>query len=95
MSTEPKRSDVAVTEVQSRETTPGSVVGRIVAVDGPSRGAAIALVRAQATVGRHPTNDLVLADPRVSAVHLELARRAVRAGVATELNTLGHQQNRS
>jgi DNA-binding NtrC family response regulator len=75
MSTEPKRSSVAVTEVQNRETTPGVVVGRVVAVDGPSRGAAIALVRAQATVGRHPTNDLVLADPSVSAVHLELTRR--------------------
>lgn len=27
-----------------------------------------------ATVGRHPTNDLVLDDPRVSGVHLELSR---------------------
>jgi DNA-binding NtrC family response regulator len=31
-------------------------------------------VRAQATVGRHPTNDLVLRDSAVSAVHLELTR---------------------
>jgi pSer/pThr/pTyr-binding forkhead associated (FHA) protein len=48
----------------------------VVAVDGPCRGAAVALVRAQATVGRHPTNDLVLADPLVSSVHLELTRRS-------------------
>jgi len=94
MSTEPKRSDVAVTQVHSREATPGSVVGRIVAVDGPSRGAAIALVRAQATVGRHPTNDLVLADPRVSAVHLELTRRPggrvlVRDAASTNGSWLG------
>src|SRR6188474_663463 len=75
MSTESKKSDVAVTEIQRREATPGAVVGRVVVVDGASRGAAMALVRAQATVGRHPTNDLVLVDPRVSAVHLELTRR--------------------
>src|SRR5690349_5040746 len=75
MSADSKRPDVPVTEVQRRETTPGAIVGRIIAIDGPSRGAAIALVRAQATVGRHPTNDLVLADPRVSAVHLQLTRR--------------------
>ena len=75
MNTDSKRPDVAVTEIQSREPTAGVVVGRVVVVDGSSRGAAMALVRAQATVGRHPTNDLVLADPRVSSVHLELTRR--------------------
>jgi DNA-binding NtrC family response regulator len=76
MTTESKRPGIAVTEVQSRETTSGIIVSRIVVVDGPSRGSAMALVRTQATVGRHPTNDLVLADPLVSSVHLELTRRA-------------------
>ncbi|HKQ70154.1 MAG TPA: sigma 54-interacting transcriptional regulator [Polyangiaceae bacterium] len=50
-------------------------VGRLVVVDGPNRNAFVGLVLAQATVGRHPTNDLVLDDPRVSSVHLELVRR--------------------
>src|SRR6185312_12566024 len=33
-----------------------------------------AMQQSLATVGRHETNDLVLADPGVSGVHLELAR---------------------
>jgi DNA-binding NtrC family response regulator len=33
------------------------------------------LTRVRATVGRHSTNELVIGDPRVSAVHLELERR--------------------
>jgi DNA-binding NtrC family response regulator len=32
------------------------------------------VVRASATVGRHPTNDFVVDDPRVSGAHLELTR---------------------
>src|SRR5947209_1221946 len=46
---------------------------RLVAVTGPSAGRALAVVRATATVGRHPTNDFEIADPRVSALHLELS----------------------
>jgi DNA-binding NtrC family response regulator len=71
-----KRPGVDPTVVQQRETpAPSEQVARLVVVEGPNRGAALALVRAQATVGRHPTNDLVLSDPRVSSVHLEIARR--------------------
>jgi DNA-binding NtrC family response regulator len=73
---EPKRGGVAATDVQTIETPPGDEpVGRLLVLEGDDRGAAVALVRAQATVGRHPTNDLVLCDARVSSVHIELSRR--------------------
>jgi DNA-binding NtrC family response regulator len=65
------------TEVLPREATPAErAVARLVVVEGSNRGAAMSLVRSRATVGRHPTNDLVIDDPRVSSVHLELQRRA-------------------
>src|SRR5262245_30218503 len=51
-----------------------TVVPKIVAVTGPSAGRAFAISRASATVGRHPTNDFVVEDPRVSGTHLELTR---------------------
>src|SRR6185369_3584921 len=71
-----KRPGVPATEVHERQTpsAPGTV-GRLVVVEGQNQGAALALMRAQATVGRHPTNDLVLSDPGVSSVHLEITRR--------------------
>jgi DNA-binding NtrC family response regulator len=73
---EPKRAGVPVTEVLTSEApSSAETVGRMVVLEGPQRGAAVALVRTQATVGRHPTNDLVLQDPRVSSVHIELSRR--------------------
>jgi DNA-binding NtrC family response regulator len=73
----PKRIGVEATEVHPGErNTSDDVVGRFVVIEGRNQGAAVSLVQAQATVGRHPTNDLVLHDPRVSSVHLELARRA-------------------
>ncbi|MDB4997123.1 MAG: Response regulator of zinc sigma-54-dependent two-component system [Myxococcaceae bacterium] len=63
------------TEVNARLKGRARVaVPRIVAVSGPATGRALAMASAQATVGRHPTNDLVLDDPRVSGVHLELRR---------------------
>ncbi len=63
------------TEVNARlKGRSGVAVPRIVAVSGPGTGRALAMASAQATVGRHPTNDLVLDDPRVSGVHLELRR---------------------
>src|SRR2546423_1981224 len=73
----PKRDGVAATEVQRISSVPAEAeaLARLVVIEGPNRGAAMALVRAQATVGRHPTNDLVLSDPRVSSVHLEVTRR--------------------
>ena len=51
-----------------------AAVPRITAIAGPGVGRATAMTRAVATVGRHSTNDLVLEDPRVSGVHLELRR---------------------
>lgn len=55
--------------VARTEATP-----KLVAVSGPSAGRAFAVVRTSATVGRHPTNDFVVDDPRVSGAHLELTR---------------------
>jgi DNA-binding NtrC family response regulator len=61
------------------ETIPGIVaktteMPKLTAVNGPSKGRAFAVVRASTTVGRHPTNDFVIDDPRVSGTHLELTR---------------------
>ncbi len=50
-------------------------VVRLTVIEGRSVGATLPLVKAQSTVGRHATNDLVLDDRMVSAVHLELNRR--------------------
>lgn len=47
---------------------------RLVVIDGPSPGGQLAITRTRHTVGRHPTNDLVLHDPGVSLVHLEVLR---------------------
>jgi DNA-binding NtrC family response regulator len=49
-------------------------IPKITAIAGPGQGRVLAMTRATATAGRHPTNDLVLDDPRVSGVHLELRR---------------------
>ncbi len=51
-------------------------VPRLTAVSGPAKGRALAVSGAHATVGRHSSNDLVLEDPRVSGVHLDLWRVA-------------------
>ena len=50
-------------------------VPKLVATAGPGAGRALAMADALATVGRHPINDLVLVDPQVSGVHLELETR--------------------
>jgi len=49
-------------------------IPRLTAIAGPAKGRAFAMANALATVGRHPTNDMVLDDPRVSGVHLHLQR---------------------
>jgi DNA-binding NtrC family response regulator len=82
-----KRTGVAVTQVEPRLSSGGEIIGQVVVLEGANRGAALALVRAQATVGRHPTNDLVLADPLVSSVHLELTRRPGGRILARDLGT--------
>ena len=49
-------------------------VPRLYVTQGPSAGRTLVLTRVRSTVGRHPTNDLVLQDARVSSAHLELER---------------------
>jgi DNA-binding NtrC family response regulator len=51
---------------------------KLVAISGPAAGRAFAVIRASATVGRHPTNEFVITDPRVSGTHLELTRNEDR-----------------
>ncbi len=64
-------------------------VPKLVATAGPGAGRALAMSNALATVGRHPTNDLVLNDPRVSGVHLELRRVGERLHVRDAGSTNG------
>ena len=59
------------------------------ATTGPGAGRALAMSSALATVGRHPTNDLVLPDPQVSGVHLELRRAGERVHVRDAGSTNG------
>ncbi|HZU83152.1 MAG TPA: sigma 54-interacting transcriptional regulator [Polyangiaceae bacterium] len=65
-----------------------TAIPRVTAVSGPGAGRALAMAASIATVGRHKTNDLVLDDPRVSGVHLELRRvgQRVRARDAGSTN---------
>ena len=78
------------TEVNARVNLPeGSGVPRLTAVSGPGAGRSLAMARAIATAGRHATNDLVLADPRVSGVHLELSRVGNRIHVRDAGSTNG------
>ncbi len=64
-------------------------VPRLSAVSGPGAGRSLAMASALATAGRHATNDLVLADPRVSAVHLEMRRRGDRVHLRDSGSTNG------
>src|SRR5687767_5424102 len=66
-----------------------SAVPRLTAISGPAAGRAVAIARATATVGRHSTNDLVLEDPQVSGVHLELRREGDRLKVRDAGSTNG------
>ncbi len=69
--------------------SPSHGVPRITASSGPSAGAAIAMRQSLATVGRHATNDLVIADPSVSGVHLELTREGDHVRVRDSKSTNG------
>ncbi len=63
------------TDVVARiASIPDTLTPKLTVVRGPSAGRALALSKPFMTVGRHPTNHLVLADPRVSGVHLEVRR---------------------
>src|SRR5579859_3094220 len=87
MASEPTRGG---TEVNTGVNLPSvTAVPRLSAVAGPGAGRALAMSSALATVGRHPTNDLVLTDPRVSGVHLELRRVAERVHVRDAGSTNG------
>jgi DNA-binding NtrC family response regulator len=87
MASEPTRGG---TEVNTGVKLPSvTAVPRLSAVLGPGAGRALAMSSALATVGRHPTNDLVLTDPRVSGVHLELRRVGERIHVRDAGSTNG------
>jgi DNA-binding NtrC family response regulator len=77
------------TEVNPVLVTRNEVVPKLVAVTGPSAGRAFAVARATATVGRHPTNDFVVDDARVSGTHLELTRSGERVRVQDVGSTNG------
>jgi DNA-binding NtrC family response regulator len=63
------------TEQNTSIQTPAlASIPRLTAISGPGAGRALAMLGAVATAGRHATNDLVVADPRVSGVHLDLRR---------------------
>ena len=82
--------DTAVnTGIPSERPGQDTRVPRITAVSGPGAGRAVAMTRAIATVGRHPTNDLVLDDARASGVHLELRRTGDRVHVRDPGSTNG------
>jgi DNA-binding NtrC family response regulator len=66
-----------------------SGVPRVSTVAGPGSGPALAMARVTATVGRHPTNDLVLKDGQVSGLHLELRRVGNRVRVRDSGSTNG------
>ena len=64
-------------------------VPRVSIVAGPAEKRVLAMTQSLATVGRHETNDLVVADPQVSGVHLELARVGERVRVRDAGTTNG------
>jgi DNA-binding NtrC family response regulator len=77
------------TEANPVFVTRTAAVPKLVAVSGPSAGRAFAVTRATATVGRHPTNDFVVEDMRVSGTHLELSRQGDRVRVRDVGSTNG------
>jgi DNA-binding NtrC family response regulator len=84
---EDRRGETEVNEApRPSERAP---VPRLLAIRGPGAGSGLAMTSSLATVGRHRTNDLVLADPRVSAVHLEVRRAGARVRVRDASSTNG------
>jgi DNA-binding NtrC family response regulator len=77
------------TEANEVASTAEPGVPRITATSGPSAGRGLAMTNTLATVGRHPTNDLVLDDSRASGVHLELRRVGDRIHVRDAGSTNG------
>jgi len=86
----PGPTDRGETEANaSAEARTTGAIPRLTAVSGPGAGRALAMTSTLATVGRHPTNDLVVSDPRVSGVHLELRRAGDRVHVRDAGSTNG------
>jgi DNA-binding NtrC family response regulator len=77
------------TEVNPVGPRPVLALPRVTAISGPATGRGFAMASARATIGRHATNDLVLDDPRVSGVHLELRRNDQRVQVRDMGSTNG------
>jgi DNA-binding NtrC family response regulator len=78
------------TEVNTGIGLPSTAgVPRLTAVSGPGSGRSLAMMNTLATAGRHATNDLVLNDPRVSGVHLQLHRVGDRVHVRDAGSTNG------
>lgn len=74
-----RRGETDATE--GLRVTAAVAIPRVTAVAGPGKGSSLVMANALATAGRHTTNDLVLADTRVSGVHLELRRVGDRVHV--------------
>ncbi len=66
-----------------------AAVPRFTIVAGTAPGRAFAMASGLATVGRHPTNDFVVDDPKVSGVHLQLRRIGDRVHVTDTGSTNG------
>lgn len=63
------------TRVSSKqEAAKASGSPKLVVTSGPDTGKGFALTKAMMTVGRHPTNDIVLRDEEISGVHMEITR---------------------
>jgi DNA-binding NtrC family response regulator len=75
------------TEVAPRPARAGGGVARLVVTQGASAGKTLVVTRARVTVGRHQTNDLVLADARVSATHIEVERKPEARILIRDLGT--------
>jgi len=84
---QPIAPKLPATETAPRQKRAGAGVPRFVVTQGPSAGKTLLMTRARATIGRHPTNDLVIADPRVSATHVELERRDDGRVLVRDLDT--------
>ena len=85
----PNAPNKGETDVQAVKVAAPPGAPRFTAVAGPGAGRSFAMTSAIATAGRHATNDLVLADPRVSAVHLEMRRHGERVHVRDSGSTNG------
>ena len=87
--TQETRGGTEVHSTEFAERAAVEAVPRLTAVSGPGAGRAFAMARSLATVGRHKTNDLVLDDPKVSGVHLELRRVGDRVHARDASSTNG------